>query len=516
MHTDEAVHAQKFARLLEDGIYEYDRNEYHGPTLNYFTLIPAKLAGASKYPQIQEWMLRIVPVFFGVLLILMPLLLVDGLSPRAVVFVSFLTALSPAFVFYSRYYIQEMLLVVFTFGLLISGWRYIKTRHASWALLGGTFAGLMHATKETCIIAFGCMVFALVINIMIEKRSDESKHEQPHSVNAGHIILGVITAIIVSAIFYSSFFTNPKGVLDSYLTYADYLNRAHNNQFHIHPWYYYFDLLTWFEGFEKLTWNEDLLVVLAGFGMLLGLFKNQIPGVDRKLFRFVTLYTLFMILAYSAIPYKTPWSMLGFLHGMILLAAIGGMVFLGICRIWWEKIIVWTILIVFGFIGLGGQAYMGSFVYYADPSNPYVYAHTSKDIFDIVKRIDQIASVHSDGRNMYIQVIIPGGDSWPLPWYLRSFTKVGYWQQVDNSVPSAELIIASPEVEGPLLNKLYNLPEPGRKQLYLPAFDDYMQLRPGVELRGYITKQLWDAYQQTITEDSEILQELQSDRQGSK
>ncbi|MCB0293433.1 MAG: hypothetical protein KDH97_24480, partial [Calditrichaeota bacterium] len=43
MHTDEAVHAVKFGALLEEGFYEYDPFEYHGPTLNYFTLIPAWL-----------------------------------------------------------------------------------------------------------------------------------------------------------------------------------------------------------------------------------------------------------------------------------------------------------------------------------------------------------------------------------------------------------------------------------------------------------------------------------------
>ncbi|NQT01065.1 MAG: TIGR03663 family protein, partial [Planctomycetes bacterium] len=35
MHGDEAVHADKFGELLEDGVYTYDPYEYHGPTLNY-------------------------------------------------------------------------------------------------------------------------------------------------------------------------------------------------------------------------------------------------------------------------------------------------------------------------------------------------------------------------------------------------------------------------------------------------------------------------------------------------
>ena len=33
-----------------------------------------------------------------------------------------------------------------------------------------------------------------------------------------------------------------------------------------------------------------------------------------------------MLVVYSAIPYKTPWCLLGFLHGMILLAGVGAVV----------------------------------------------------------------------------------------------------------------------------------------------------------------------------------------------
>ena len=39
MHTDEAVNAIKFGTLLEQNRYEYDPGDYHGPTLNYLTLI---------------------------------------------------------------------------------------------------------------------------------------------------------------------------------------------------------------------------------------------------------------------------------------------------------------------------------------------------------------------------------------------------------------------------------------------------------------------------------------------
>jgi hypothetical protein len=43
MHGDEAVPADKFGRLPEEHYYEYDTYDYHGPTLNYLTLVPARL-----------------------------------------------------------------------------------------------------------------------------------------------------------------------------------------------------------------------------------------------------------------------------------------------------------------------------------------------------------------------------------------------------------------------------------------------------------------------------------------
>jgi len=47
MHVDEAVHAVKFDTLWRTGLYKYDLNEYHGPTLYYATLPAASRSTAS-------------------------------------------------------------------------------------------------------------------------------------------------------------------------------------------------------------------------------------------------------------------------------------------------------------------------------------------------------------------------------------------------------------------------------------------------------------------------------------
>ena len=133
MHTDEAIHAYKFGTLLESGEYVYDPVEYHGPTLNYFTMIPAKLCGQKTYQQINEFTLRVVPVAFGVLLVLLAVGVADGMGRPAAIVAAVLTAVSHAMIFYSRYYIQETLLVCFTFGVIVCGWRYVRSRRPGWA-----------------------------------------------------------------------------------------------------------------------------------------------------------------------------------------------------------------------------------------------------------------------------------------------------------------------------------------------------------------------------------------------
>jgi len=495
MHGDEAIHGVKFGQLLEEGVYTYDPNEYHGPTLNYFTLIPAWLSSAEKLTDISERTVRIVPVFFGVLIVLLLLLMFDGLGPRTIICAAVLTAISPAMVFYSRYYIQEMLLVCFSFGVITCGWRYTQSKKIGWVLLTGLFLGLMYATKETCIISFGSMFLALLIVLLLQRRKDTSLNTVK-TIKASHLVVGIAAAVVVSALFHSSFLTNPKGILDSVHTYTIYFSRSGHNSLHIHPWYYYLKMLIWSKYGDGPLWSEGLIVFLAVVGFIVAMRGKNLPNVNVHLLRFIAFYTVIMTTLYSAIPYKTPWCMLGFLHGMILLAGVGAVTLVRLMPNVLPRLIV-IFLLIGGSLHLTWQAYLSNYKYYADTRNPYVYAHPTTDVFAMVQRVKEIAGVHEDGFNMHIQVICPSSDYWPLPWYLRYFPRAGYWGDVDMDVSAAPVIIASASVEQELIKKLYELPPPGKKNLYVPLFDTYMELRPQIELRGYVIKKLWDRFQQS-------------------
>ncbi len=490
MHTDEAVHAIKFGALLEKGEYHYDRHEYHGPTLNYFSLIPAWLTATKQLVDTNEELFRVVPLFFGILLIGLSIILVRTIGWSIVLLSSLFVAISPAMVYYSRYYIQEMLLVSFSFGVIVCGWRYLQKKQAISAIGTGIFLGLCHATKETCILNFAALALALLALHWLKGKNRTPVKTLLNSLNIRHLVLIVFVALGISALFYSSFLTHPVGIVDSYRTYFEYFHRTGQPNVHDQLWYFYFQLF-FFKSGNGWFWSEGIILILAIIGVW-GIFrpKNHV-GIDIPFFRFIAFYTLFLILFYTLISYKTPWCGLNFLHGLILLAGVGGVtLFYNIkdTKFRWIS----HLICIAALLHLSWQSILLNYRYDADPINPYVYGHTSPDLLTLVQRVDEVTQAVPEGKQLYIEVICPGDDYWPLPWYFRAYPNVGWWSQVDTTTAPAPLIVCSPSVESELMYKLYEIPPPGQRNLYLPLTEEYLEIRPGVEIRAYLTKTLWD------------------------
>jgi uncharacterized protein (TIGR03663 family) len=214
MHTDEAVHALKLRDLLR-GQYRYDPQEFHGPTLYYFTLPVMWLQGARDIAAIDEGTLRLVPALFGVGLVLLLLLLRDGLRAPALLGAGVLTAISPAMSYYARYYIQETLLVFFSFAAIVAAWRYLQSGKTGWCLLAGACLGLMHATKETWVLSLFAMLLAAALATVWTRRIDGLQIRWTQRVERQQLFGAVALGCLVSALCYSTFLSNPQGVLDS-------------------------------------------------------------------------------------------------------------------------------------------------------------------------------------------------------------------------------------------------------------------------------------------------------------
>ena len=497
MHNDEAVNGIKFGQLWDArlaklyGPFKYDPNEHHGPSLCYFTFALARLSGAPDISRFSDARLRSADVLFGLGLILLLPLISDGLGRRPALWAGFLTAVSPAMVFYSRYFIHEMLLVFFSFLALAAGWRYWRSRKLGWALLAGAGLGLMHATKETFVISLAAAALALALNRAWNRWLDASGSEvKAPPLSFLHLAAALAVWLAVALVLFSSFFTNAQGPLDSIRTYGWWLGRAGGSSPHSYPWTFYFRRLLWFQAPKGPVWSEAIIAALALVGAASGFTRRRLGHAKAGFIRFLALYTFALTAAYCLISYKTPWCLLGFWHGMILLAGVGAAVLIRGFRRQPLRIAAAAVLVA-GIAHLGWQARRASVPFASDPRNPYVFAQTVPDLLRLVDKVNALAQAGPLGSQMLIRVIAPEHDYWPLPWYLRDFGRIK-WSDALPSDPYAPVMIVSASLHAAL----------DESKTHLMA--GYFQLRPQVFLELYVQLDLWRAYLQKNPPKSDL------------
>ena len=419
MHNDEAVNAIKFRNLWEGPGYRYDPNEFHGPTLAYSTFAWEKLTLAGDFARFTEIRLRSLTVLFGVGLVLLLFPVSDGLGRNATVAAALLTAVSPVMVYYSRDYIHETLFVFFIFLALASGWRYCQTGKMAWILLAGAAAGLMQATKETFVFNIAAAMGALLLNERFPRPAPASAPGKNLFCPA-HLVAAGLVWLAVAVLLFSSFFSNPSGLLDAAGTYLIWFQRARGASPHVHGWGFYWERLLFFHRAGGPIWSEALILLLAVGGGVAAFARRGAPGASAAFVRFLLFYTAILAVIYTVLPYKTPWSALGFWHGAILLAGAGA----AALAAWLpgrRLKIAGGIVVLTGVAQLAFQAWQSAVRYPADPRNPWTYAQTLPNLLELADQVDALARVSPDGAGLRINVIAPGYDFWPLPWYLRRY-----------------------------------------------------------------------------------------------
>ena len=483
MHHDEANQAVKFGALLDQGDYRYDPKDHHGPSLYYLTLPAAWAASTPTLASLNEKVIRMVPALFGVLLIFLILLFGRDLGREAKLAAGLLAALSPIMVFFSRFYIQEMLLAAFGMALLACMWSYTRRPSRPLALWAGISAGMMYATKETSLIMFAALAGALVLTVISERGGDIRLRAR-----LSHVLIFLTAAVCVAFLLFSSFFQHLSGPVDSLLSFRSYIGKAAAPGWHTHPWSYYLGMLTYWKLGAGPVWSEALVVGLALLGAISAASGKVRQTAHPALARYILFYTCIITFLYSAVPYKTPWNAVPFYTGFLLLAGLGAAsLFRFPFKTLWPKAVL-LLLFFAGAAHLGWQSYRGSFIFDADTRNPHVYAHTSRDFLNMVKRISDIATIHPDGEEMLIKIFAIPYETWPLPWYLRRFSRVGYWTDAEDpgSLADVPVIIASPD----LLDKL-------QPDLAATHLSEFYGLRHEVLTSLHIRRDLWDKFLET-------------------
>jgi uncharacterized protein (TIGR03663 family) len=485
-HNDEGVNGWFLTNLMRHGTYAYDPANYHGPTLYYFALVSAILVGLTDVG------VRLVPVFFGIATIGFALAMRRWLGTTGSLVAAALLAVSPGWLYFSRYFIHEELLVCFTVAMVYFGLRWLDGRRTRWLLLAAASAALLFATKETAILTVGVLVIALACLPLYERivrrpigapppatavaagpAASSRSARRPREASEGQslderviaffrepwalssVIAAVLVFLVVYVLFYSSFGTHWQGVLDSFGSLAIWTTTGTED--HIHSLFSYV---------EWLLREELPITIVAIVGGLIAVREGR-----SRLALFVALWAFGLFAAYSLIGYKTPWLLLSFLVPMAL---IGGY---GIDRLWTRLrgsrfliMAACSLLLVFSTY----QAVRLSFSDYDNDANPYVYAHTVRDTYRLLTDVDAAAAKLGVGNQIHVVIMSP--DYWPLPWYWRDYPGVGFFGQITGT--AEPVVIAKIDQEALL---------PADFKAAYVRQGEYT-LRPGVQLALYFRR----------------------------
>jgi predicted membrane-bound mannosyltransferase len=212
-------------------------------------------------------------------------------------------------------------------------------------------------------------------------------------------------------------------------------------QGHEKPFWYYGHLLA-------SGWSGGVLLTLAAVGFFITLKRR-----GDSPFQCLAYYGVLIAAIYSFIPYKTPWLALSLWLPLTLFAAqaIGEL-----CKRTTERVRPHTaipafcILAIFMGMLIAHDTRQRVFLRPADESNPYAYAHTTEDILGLSTEISEMAQ--RDGINTP-RIAVIASDPWPLPWYLRHFTQVGFWRP-GQQTPDADFYVTSTEAADQYADRL--------------------------------------------------------------
>ena len=409
-HFDEGINGWFVDQVVKNGFYRYDQTNYHGPLHFYVLLVFECLFGRNL------WALRLPVVLVSIAGVWM-MFKFEPLVGRNVTRIAALAmAISPGFVFYGRYAIHEVWLQLFStmFILGLLGlWKFGRLNYLWYAGMG--LAGMI-LTKETYAIHLACAILAiptLAVSYALSRVPDAKPAKQTWTWIDLAMVLGVGAAAII--FFYSGTFFNWDGLKGLYLAFKAWTETGEAGHGHEKAWDYWFKMMgpSWETGGENFTAYE--LPMLAG--LILCLFCQKFKNLSL---RYLAIYGVGSLVAYSYVKYKTPWCIISF--GWPFLFVLGGCVLLVRPKNLRKVYVTIGILLCLSLV----RSVWLNYFRCSSPTEPYAYVQTYNDIFKLSKPLLTLAK--RDPAYYHLTGHLIRSSIYPLPWTLGDFDRVGYYE----------------------------------------------------------------------------------------
>lgn len=469
MHADEATGARITAQRMEGQGGQFNPTHYHGPLLADLAMPICRMRGESGWHVMSKETLRLVPALAGCLLVLLPLLARRSVGDGAALLAGALLATSPLLAYYSRMFIHEMLLTLFGVAALLMA--LVKPR---WGL-AGLMVGLMFAAKESFAISMLAWSAAALWLLWEERASLEAGWWRPWW---RPLLLAASLALFTTLLCYTHGFSHWQGAWDAVRTFFVY----QTVEGHDKPWYYYVRLLVWPDREPGVWWYGTPVAALALLAFVRGFHQQTRPEL-RRVLRFLGYSILVHLLIYSRFAYKTPW--LACLPWAMTCLLAGCALIDFAQRSQRARITIASLVL----LCLGSQWHQAKLAcgrFDNDPRNPYAYVPTRRDVEGLERWLSDLCELEPSLATDRIAVV--GRGYWPLPWYLRQFSNVGYWAEwteVPADLERVPLVLAMPDLDGLV-----------RERLEATHVAQARSLRNEVPVIVYVERGLWDRWKE--------------------
>jgi uncharacterized protein (TIGR03663 family) len=416
-HFDEGINGWFVDQMISNGYYSYDPTNYHGPFHFYVLWVFKFFMGRNL------WALRASASFFG----LAGIYLITRLKPYLGKFTAYIgaafMAVSPGMIFYTRYAIHESELFFFSILALLGFLRFCtqKDKISLWQM-GIGITGMI-VTKETFVVHMACFSMAylcLKIYEVFSPSNESMKYVHPKftAKDVGDVSMACVLIFIV---FYSGFFLHFQGVVDFFRSFEAWFGTAQKGNGHQKTFWYWLQLFQHYE-------------IVGLLGVILTL-RLLLPS--PRWLKLIGIYGVGTLIAYSIVPYKTPWCVLNIVWPFYLI--VGGILAELASRS--QKFAAAAIGATVALsIPMAAQSVNLNFYKFEDESEPYVYVQTFSDIMKINKKVLDV--VKRDPAQYHMTVKLFMDSNWPIPWLLGDFTHAAYYGAPNSIDPNGDLIFA--------------------------------------------------------------------------
>ena len=423
-HFDEGINGWFVDQMVKSGFYRYDPTNYHGPLHFYILLLCQTLLGRNL------WAIRLPVVLASIFSIHLTLKFEPFVGRNVSRLAALAMAVSPGFVFYGRYSIHEVWLLLFSmlFILGLLGLWQRGTVNYLWCA-GMGLAGMI-LTKETYIIHVGCAVIAAFVTWMshgITSVPDAKPVRQTWTSIDLIVVAGTGLAAII--FFYSGAFMNWPGVTGLYKTFDAWFKTGSQGAGHEKPVYYWLQLIVRYE--------QPVLIALV--------LAPLTQSIRNLSLRYLAIYGVGTFFAYSIVSYKTPWCIISIVWPLLF---IFGSLPLLVSDAYRRTVFAGMAVLLAVSLGLSVSlnyfrcSTFNEFNWKSERSvlenleqfcawEPYVYVQTYNDVWKLTKPLLRLAKSNPTYYQMIGHLIRTS--TYPLPWMLGDFTKVGYYEH--NNMP---------------------------------------------------------------------------------